>query len=182
MNHTMANPCKHCPFRTNIKGYLRKERVVEIAHSVLSGHLFPCHKTTEAIEDDDGNEDMAATENSQECAGAAIFAAKHGASSQMSRIAERLGLPVAKLNMRAKVCSSLSEMVRIHCGEEEGETCSVVNGDCLAPAGYAFGGGAVDGTDYVTTTCSVCGEYVCENCSKMIKRKRVCDNCIEEAD
>lgn len=125
---------------------------------------------------------MAATNESEECAGAAIFAAKHETSSQMSRIAERLGMKVAKLNMRAKVCASLTEMIEVHCGEQEiGETCEVCDADCLAPAGYGFGGAAVEGTDFIDTICSECGCYVCDACSKIVKKKRICNNCLEES-
>lgn len=182
MKYTMRTPCKHCPFRKNIKGYLRKDRVVEIAHSVIQGQSFPCHKTTEAIEDDDGASDMIATDDSEQCAGAEIFAAHHGTSSQMSRIAERLRMKVSKLNMRAKVCKTVAEMVEVHCGKEEveGESCSVVNDGCLAPAGYDMGDSIVHGTEFVSTCCSECGEYVCENCSQVIDGEIVCDNCKEE--
>ena len=182
MKYTMRTPCKHCPFRSNIKGYLTKERVVEIAQSVINGQTFPCHKTTEEIEDDYGESDMVATNDSQSCAGAEIFAHHHGTSSQMSRIAERLHLPVAKLNLRAKVCKSLREMIEVHDGEQEGETCEIVNENCLAPAGYSMGGGAIEGDEFVTTTCHECGRYVCEACSKMVKRKRVCDECREAGE
>jgi hypothetical protein len=88
--------------------------------------------------------------------------------------------------MEAPVVSTLREMIAVHCGEEEGETCAVVNENCLAPAGYAVGNGAMEGTEYVTTTCIVCGENVCEECSKLVKVKRkrkpqrVCDNCRED--
>lgn len=181
MKYTMSKPCKHCPFRTDIKGYLTQERCVEIAHSVLRGETFPCHKTTQAIENVEGESDMEATEDSQECAGAAIFAAHNGCSSQMSRIAERLCLPVAKLNMRAKVCKTVTEMVKVHCGDdfEEGEVCEVVNRNCLAPAGYAIGNGIAHGTEFVTTTCDECGCYVCDECSTVTNKKRICDNCKE---
>jgi hypothetical protein len=183
MKHTMSTPCKHCPFRKNIAGYLRKERVVEIAHSVLRGETFPCHKITEEVENEDGN-DMEATEDSQECAGAAIFAHHNGMSSQMSRISERLRMPVAKLNLRSKVCKTVTEMVKVHCGEdfEEGETCEVVNDGCLAPAGYMVGNGVAHGTEFVTTTCDECGQYVCDNCSKTVDGKRICDHCEENEE
>ncbi len=181
MKHTMGTPCKQCPFRSNIKGYLRRDRVVEIAQSVIRGESFPCHKTTEEIEDDYGESDMQETENSVQCAGAEIFAAKHNASSQMGRIVERLGMKVAKLNTRAKVCGSLAEMVKVHCGEEEGETCHVCGPDCEAPAGYDLGGGVIDGVDFVETTCDECGEYVCGACSTVKRKKRICDDCRDNA-
>lgn len=188
MKHGMSDPCEHCPFRTDIHGYLHKERCVEIAESVLRGEAFPCHKTTKTIVDDEG-EDRVADANSQECAGAAIFADHNGCSSQLARIAERLHMKVAKLNKKAPVVKTLREMIEVHCGEEAGETCAVVNEECLAPAGTMYGNAAVEGTEYVTTTCHVCGEYVCENCSKKVPwpqnkpraaKKRVCDNCRED--
>lgn len=186
MKYSMATPCKHCPFRTNIEGYLTKERVIEIAHSVLQGQTFPCHKTTQAVEEDDGGCDMQATDDSQECAGAAIFAAKHETSSQMSRIAGRLGMKVAKLNMRAKVCKSLDQMIEVHCGKQEGEPCEIVDDGCLAPAGYDFGGTICDGGETVTTTCDECGRYVCDNCSEVTgkgkKKRRACNGCREEIE
>lgn len=182
MKYEMKTPCKHCPFRSNIRGYLTKERVIEIAHSVLSGQSFPCHKTTEAIESDDGIEDMEATPDSQECAGASIFAQRHKTSSQMSRIAERLGMKVAKLNSRAKVCRSVDEMVEVHCGPQDGECCEISGQGCDAPAGYDLGGVVCDGGETVTTTCDECGCYVCESCSAVANGKRICENCGEICD
>ncbi len=92
-------------------------------------------------------------------------------------------MKVAKLNMRAKVCSNLPEMIAVHCGEEEtGECCEVCDQDCLAPAGYAVGGGVIHGTEYVDTTCSACGSFVCENCSKTVDGEIICNDCVEEDD
>lgn len=189
MKHDMAEPCTHCPFRTDIHGYLTRARVGEIVASVMQGQSFPCHNTTKTIVDDDG-EDRVADSNSQECAGASIFLAHNGRSTQMSRIAERLGMKVSTLNMEAPVVKSMTEMLKVHCGtsrrRRRGEHCAVVNDDCTAPAGYATGGGMVEGTEYVTTTCVVCGEHVCEECSKLVLRpkkrakQRVCDNCRED--
>ena len=176
----MKTPCEKCPFRTDIKGYLRPERVREICESVLLGQSFPCHQTTE--EDDDG-EDLVATEDSQECAGAAIFLAKQGASSQLSRIAERLGMKVAKLNMKAPVCKSASEMLAVHGGDEdEGEPCSVCDDGCEAPAGWQVGNGVIPGDGSAEFCCCECSDPVCGNCSRPAKGKRgkrICNNCLE---
>lgn len=181
MKHTMRTPCKHCPFRKNIKGYLRKARVVEIVHSVLRGEQFPCHKTTRESEDDDGFSNRITTDESSQCAGAEIFAAHHGQSSQLRRIAGLLGAKVAKLNMLAKVCRSLPEMVKVHCGDEvdDGEFCEVCNSNCLAPAGYQCATGVIEGVETVTTTCSDCGRFVCEACSTVDGGVRICDECQE---
>ena len=111
MRYDMVTPCQQCPFRTDIKGYLRSERAREIAEFTLNNGSFHCHKTTEVVEDENGEEDTVEVADSQECAGAAIFAAKHGCSSQMSRISERLGFPVAELDMSAPIFDSVEEMV-----------------------------------------------------------------------
>jgi hypothetical protein len=177
MKYTMSKPCPHCPFRTDIKGYLSADRVTEICESLFAGASFPCHKTTVPVEDDDGFGDMEATVNSQQCAGAEIFLAHQGMSTQMSRIAERLGMAVATLDMDQPVCRDHREMLEVHTGEPEGGTCSVVNYGCLAPVGYACGGGVTVGTDYVDTYCYECGEPVCENCSQVTNDRRICYNC-----
>ena len=121
MRYTMATPCDNCPFRTDIKGYLRGDRVREICESLFTGGSFPCHKTTEEWEDDDGENELREVEDSQQCAGAEIFLAKQGTSTQMGRIAERLGMKVAKLNTKAPVCGSVSEMLRVHGDTEDDE-------------------------------------------------------------
>lgn len=178
--HLMASPCEHCPFRTDIGGYLRGDRVREIAESLFRGASFPCHKTTESWEDEDGESDHIETEDSQQCAGAEIFLAKQGMSTQMSRIAERLGMKVAKLNMKAPVCGSVAEMLRVHGAEEDEdrETCSVCDQDCEAPAGIMVGDGIMPGEGSAEYTCSECSNPVCGACSQMRGKVRVCNYCI----
>lgn len=186
MKHTMASPCDNCPFRTDIKGYLRGERVREIAESLFRGASFPCHKTTEDWEDDDGESERCETEDSQQCAGAEIFLAKQGMSTQMSRIAERLGRKVAKVKTSAPVCGSVAEMLRVHVGDDDDdrETCSVCDPECEAPAGFLVGGGVIPGDGCADYECDGCGEPVCGACSrpkgKGKKSKRVCNNCLEQ--
>lgn len=186
MKHTMGTPCDHCPFRTDIKGYLRADRVREIAESLFRGASFPCHKTTESWEDDDGESDRVETDDSQQCAGAEIFLAKQGMSTQMGRIAERLGMKVAKLNKKAPVCGSVSEMLRVH-GEPEDddrECCSVCDQDCEAPAGYQVGDGVIPGEGSAEYWCDECGEPVCGACSKPKpkSKKRICNSCVEDLE
>lgn len=185
MKHTMKTPCEHCPFRTDIEGYLRGDRVREIAESLFRGASFPCHETTEAWEDDDGDDDMHETEKSQQCAGAEIFLAKQGMSTQMGRIAQRLGIKVAKLNMKAPVCGSVAEMLKVHGEDEpEGEPCSVCDEDCEAPAGYGVGDGVIPGDSSAEFTCDECSEPVCGACSKFQgkgkSKRRVCNYCLDE--
>jgi hypothetical protein len=183
----MTTPCDACPFRNDINGYLRPDRVREIAESLFRGQSFPCHKTTEAWEDDDGECELKATENSQQCAGAEIFLAKQGTSTQMSRIAERLGMKVAKLSMKAPVCGSVSEMLKVHGGDEDddSESCSVCDEGCEAPAGYQVGAGIIPGEGSADYCCDACGEPVCGACSRLVKgsrKKRICNNCVEDQD
>lgn len=114
MKLDMVSPCTHCPFRSDIPGFLRGSRVLQITTDVLNGGSFPCHKTTEPVVSDDGMDDNAIVESSQECAGSRIFAAKNGTSSQWSRIARRLGCHVADVDMTAPVYSSVKEMLIGH--------------------------------------------------------------------
>lgn len=114
MKYDLVRPCKKCPFRHDIPGYLRGERAEEIANSVLRQESFACHETTEEKEDDDGESEAVATADSQECAGAGIFAAHHGVSSQLSRIACRLGIKVAELDMSAPVFDDIDAMIDHH--------------------------------------------------------------------
>lgn len=96
MQYTMTKPCPECPFRRDGEGAkpvrLMPGRVEEIAGLMLGGRGdFPCHKTTEP---DDGDEECGrrATKDSVHCAGALIFAEKNETSTQMTRIAGRLGM------------------------------------------------------------------------------------------
>lgn len=185
MKHTMSSPCEQCPFRNDLpRGYLTAGRVTEIGQSALRGQSFPCHKTTVPVEDDDGASDMQATENSVQCAGAEIFLAKQGTSTQMSRIAERLGMLVATLDMSAPVCANHGEMLAVHGHDlaDEWEPCSVCDQNCLAPAGYAVGGSVIFNTDErgETSCCWGCGEHVCDNCSEVISGNVVCNHCKED--
>jgi hypothetical protein len=181
MKHTMKSPCERCPFRSDLPhGYLRADRIQEIAASLFRGGSFPCHKTTiESEEDEDGFCDMEANSDSEQCAGAEIFLAKQGMSTQLSRIAERLGMKVSKLDMKAPVCGSVVEMLEVHgvADEIDVETCSVCDYGCEAPAGYAAGDGVIHGTDAAEYSCYECGEPVCGNCSVETEDGRVCKTC-----
>lgn len=73
-------PCTNCPFRSQpppqhtgpgdgLFHGLHPERVQGIAQSLDSGQTFPCHKTVDYTEDEDG-EPYEDTDDSQACAGA----------------------------------------------------------------------------------------------------------------
>lgn len=72
----VKKPCKHCPFRNDVKPYLHPDRASEIAYAAANPYSsFPCHKTTEYDEEE---EDLLPTENSKECAGFLTLRAQSG--------------------------------------------------------------------------------------------------------
>lgn len=72
----VKKPCKHCPFRNDVKPFLHPDRAAEIAYATQNPYsTFYCHKTTEA-DDEDG--DCFATEESKECAGFLTLRAQGG--------------------------------------------------------------------------------------------------------
>lgn len=78
--------CKDCPFRKDIRPYIRPERAEEIAEQLTTQDgWFSCHKTTTSV----GKTNM--DKGAQHCVGALIFSEKVGHINQMMRIAERFG-------------------------------------------------------------------------------------------
>ena len=131
MKHTMTKPCDNCPFRTDVKPYLRPERAEEIVESLYAQQSFPCHKTTKSDEDGLaarallvlGEEEecgvRVATEEWQQCAGAMIMLEKMGRSTQMMRICERFGAyDHKKLDMGAPVYDDGEEMIEAYENED----------------------------------------------------------------
>lgn len=188
--YKLVRPCAKCPFRTDIDGYLRPERAREIAESLAHGAPFPCHETTGFVEDDDGEEDLAAVATSQFCAGALICIEAQGNANQLMRVAERVGLyDAAKLDRTAPVAGSFVEFVQHHSGPEvgresdddlDGECCHVCDHGCEAPAGYMIDGMVVpaERTGDVHWCEGGCGEAVCDNCSNA---EGICSYCEETA-
>ena len=104
----LTTPCPECPFRTDIRPYLRPGRVREIEQGLVHGEFF-CHKTT-VLNDDD---EYAETGKEMHCAGALILLEKLGRPSQMMRICERVNLyDPSKLDMGAPVFDSFEEMIK----------------------------------------------------------------------
>ena len=112
MKHDLTRPCDNCPFRSDIRPYLRQARVRQILSDLFDRQAsFACHKTTI----DDG-EERAIAPDSQQCAGAMILM-EPDASTQMMRISERLGVyDRDKLDMNSPVYKSREEMIRAHRG------------------------------------------------------------------
>lgn len=165
--YDLKNPCANCPFRTDVKPYLRPARAREIVESLSRG-VFHCHKTIDYDnEDDDGN--LQRNGKEQFCAGALIMMHKQGTVGQMARIAERIGAydPDA-LDMSAPVfASSLAFIEAQPGGLNQHDTCSCCGPDCEWPAGFMTGAGVVRGEapPEPLDTCPLCGEPTCEPCS-----------------
>ena len=114
MHYTLTKPCPKCPFRSDIRPYLRPARVREITESLARGE-FPCHETVAYNDDGEG----VITKKSQHCAGALIVIERMERPSQMIRIMERLGFYDRRmLNMRAPVYASFTAMIRAAQREE----------------------------------------------------------------
>jgi hypothetical protein len=185
----LKRPCATCPFRTDVDGYLRRGRAIEIATSIANGAIFSCHKTVEYELDEEP-----ITKESSFCAGALLVMENEGAPNQAVRMAERMGLyDAAAMDRSAPVVASFAAFVEHHsetiaslvdemrADEEAAEdmTCCVVDAGCEAPAGYLVGGVVIPGDDGEVTECPVCGENVCDNCSN---DAGVCRNCALEDD
>jgi hypothetical protein len=100
MEFTMTKPCKDCPFLAEMKDFFPMRRLRQFADN----GTFPCHKTAEVRDDEDGGSGYTATAESLACAGALIFNEKRNRPNQMMRIAERLGMyNRRKLDMTAEV-------------------------------------------------------------------------------
>jgi Family of unknown function (DUF6283) len=117
MRFKLKRPCAHCPFRTDIPGYLRTARAQEIAESLLDDDWgwFACHETTEHVETDDGFDDRVAVETSEHCAGAMIFLLKQEQQNVAMRLACALGdLDLDTLDLDAPVAASAEEFIAHH--------------------------------------------------------------------
>lgn len=172
--------------------YLRRDRRVEIAQSLVDGVDFPCHATVNYDvdwEDPDGFPE-ADTADAVMCAGAAKAILLDGGSTQMMRIAERLGMADldAVENHKVDVWPLLQWQTLAEGAtadnpiedDEEVETCNTVGENCLAPAGYlGANGGIAYGTEAADLECPGCGEAVCSECAD---DKGRCGWCAEQEE
>jgi hypothetical protein len=96
MDYDMKKPCECCPFRRGTAMRLTRARVGEVVGLMLNpnGGEFPCHRTIELHESQDGEHAGYSGKNGKgkHCAGALIFAEKNGTATQMMRICERIGM------------------------------------------------------------------------------------------
>jgi len=193
VNYTLKTPCADCPFRSDIKAYIRPDRVDEIDRSLEQG-TFPCHRTLVYTGGDE--EEPEIPESSQHCAGALILLEKLNRPSQTMRIAENIRLyDRRKLDMKSAVYNTFEEM-RLACEKAtvgkptkpeklRRQFCHVASDDCKQPAGYRFGGSACANTEKKKPIplCYECGQPVCYSCSKLVQRRdnvlRLCEDCLD---
>lgn len=118
----LSAPCPDCPFRSDrpdLKGWLGRERAMEIARSVIDwGQSFPCHKTT-AHQDDEEDAGYVYKGCEAQCAGASILQLKLDSPSQWMQVAERLNLTteiagIRRLDLTAPVFDTVEEFIEFH--------------------------------------------------------------------
>lgn len=186
-------PCAKCPFRKDIPIYLRPERREEIVEALRDGLSFPCHESVDWHEAESDDDEPYYEGGETECAGAVKALLAAGGTTQMTRIAERLGIADADVvAARGVDVWALDQWPRLaegstgdapawEEGDEDGvETCNTVNGGCLAPAGYLGTSGAVvSGTVAADGECGTCGEACCTNC---LDDGGLCGYCTEDED
>lgn len=109
MKLDMVRPCDNCPFRSDIRPYLRRGRSAEIAASLLDhDQCFPCHKTVDYDHDDEPEH----SPDQQHCAGAMIWLSHQQMPNQWMRIMRRLGMfDPGRLDMTAPVYSTRAAFV-----------------------------------------------------------------------
>jgi hypothetical protein len=120
MKFDLKAPCRECPFRTDVRPYLRPGRVREILDAIIGRQqTFACHKTVDYSGAEDGESDGVVGDNSQNCAGALILLEKIERPNQMMRIAERLGFyDRRKLKMKSSVYQSPEQMIAAYSGSK----------------------------------------------------------------
>lgn len=78
MKFDLRKPCKDCPFIKNTPMHLspgRMDGIVEAIKDDLT--VFPCHKTTQFDETEDGEDITVRHDKEQACAGALAYSLKH---------------------------------------------------------------------------------------------------------
>jgi hypothetical protein len=118
MRFDMTTPCGNCPFRNDRGPFgLRAERVREIlgggqgrAHWPATS--FPCHKTIDYSENEDGSEKHVIGPDAQQCAGVMLILYRENRPNDAMQLGERFRLwNPAKLAADAPVYASTAEAI-----------------------------------------------------------------------
>lgn len=93
MNFNLKRPCSNCPFIKGTTMELQPGRMEGIVETLQSDYsVFPCHKTTQHGEDEDGESITVPHDKEQACMGAlAYMQHHHGVLPVMARLAIRFG-------------------------------------------------------------------------------------------
>lgn len=94
MKFELKRPCKDCPFRNDKlhqKGWLGKERALEIYNGLINGDCFPCHKTHNYDDESEGSQ-FVHQEGHQFCAGALIMLENEKTACQSQALRVAVGL------------------------------------------------------------------------------------------
>lgn len=96
MKFDLKRPCKDCPFRKDVVGYLTRGRAREILYAIMrQDQTFTCHKTIsgERLQDEQGTDvGYDPGDQDQHCAGALIMEKRAGWPNKMPRIAMCFGM------------------------------------------------------------------------------------------
>jgi hypothetical protein len=120
MKFGLNKPCAKCPFRSDIRPYLRAGRVEDIHDGLRAGGTFACHATVDydAQDSEDCDASHVPTDGEHFCAGALIlmekeFEGQGGCmANQMVRFGTRFsGFNPDALDMDAPVFDSFDDMV-----------------------------------------------------------------------
>lgn len=108
----MKQPCKYCPFLTQLGGMLHRERAREIADVLLNDAGFFCHETLDYSRDADHR----ITDDSKLCTGAMIFLEHVAPGGCRANIQFRLAImsgyfQLSDLRKDPKVCSSIEQFM-----------------------------------------------------------------------
>lgn len=108
----VSRPCGHCPFRSDVRPFIRTARVREIWEAAKRGDHFVCHETVDydlpADAPDPGR---------RACAGFLIVARRDGLLDGLTyvQLAERLAkVSFHKLNGHDYVYRSVAHMIDAH--------------------------------------------------------------------
>ena len=113
----LKTPCKNCPFRSDkVFPPLGKRRIQGIVDSIRSDNDFPCHKTTEFDEDENG--EQITVESGAWCAGALAMLEATGETNNhfKLRLAQLFGA-YSPLNLRLKntpIFQSWADLIAYH--------------------------------------------------------------------